>query len=711
MPFSVPLMETLKNYHLENYPSYTGLAQPITAHSLIHFFCALAWAWLMLVSLNGWGRMLAKAFDVQGVPASVACSLGIAVMVWIGGFLNLVHGIYVGVLLALVCVGLLLYVLLRQQRQEEYAWLSVWKQTSKWSRIVIILALLILFFRVAATVRLGEFRADDDGSAYLVYPLKMLSAHHFASDPFSDRRVISSLGGAYLLQAFFIAVTSLAHIGMADRTLGLALMFLALLDLGRALDLSPQQISAMELIAYLVPQETFNLTFTILPISLFLSMVWIIYETSKQAESQRWRYAALMGVIGGGVISLKSTFLPYAGAIALVPYLFIFWKLKRMQTWILPVIAGLGALSVMAAWMIAMKHESGTYLYPILGRGVDYSSYGLFPSMRRFSSSRAIVRSFIQGIVLLILVVIQLISGIHDKRSKLSVSILLSAAFAITAFNLESGGDYIWRYNFSQFFTAILVFFAVQASARYIAGTQPDRWTKIGYTCAVVSLIACVFYYDVQGGRVAPFQQMRVEAILYRHNLRASLTGMQLVSPADRGAYRAVEASLPTVAVALDVTTDSFLLKDHGSRKFLLDDWPGAASPAPGWPFTHDLNDIVKFLRRNRVRYIIYGYDYAAWFDMRSCQAIPHQAHFSQLDHALEILDFVSHRQLDQLRATHFIVYDDGKIAVIDLSEPKISTEPLRANWTLQTSETEMCMQIAKRYISTHSSQGVSMNF
>ena len=108
----------------------------------------------------------------------------------------------------------------------------------------------------------------------------MLDMHHFAADPFSDRRVISSLGGSYMLQAFVIAATSLANIGMADRTLGLILIFFALLELGMAFGLSPSEIAAMELIAFLVPQETFNLTFTILPIALFLAMIWIISHHS-----------------------------------------------------------------------------------------------------------------------------------------------------------------------------------------------------------------------------------------------------------------------------------------------------------------------------------------------------------------------------------------------------------------------------------------------
>ena len=47
---------------------------------------------------------------------------------------------------------------------------------------------------------------------------------------------------------------------MADRTLGLILIFLALIDLGFGFGLSPRTIPVMELIVCLIPQETFNLT-------------------------------------------------------------------------------------------------------------------------------------------------------------------------------------------------------------------------------------------------------------------------------------------------------------------------------------------------------------------------------------------------------------------------------------------------------------------
>ena len=281
MQISPSLAQTLTNLNLPPYPTVTGLPQPITLRSLASFAGALAWAWLLLVSFTGWGRLTGKLFRSPRLPASVACALGIAAVIFLGGWLNLVHAIYPGVLFAVAALGWIFYVASRNDRPPQYGWLQFWKNASRGSKILIIFTLLILALRVAATVRLGMFNVTDDSPAYLVFPQKMLALHSFAYDPFSDRRIISSLGGSYLLQAFVIAATSLTHIAMADRTLGLILLAVALFDIGIRFDLSPVQIALLEFFVYLAPQETINLTFIVLPTSLLLGMIWVIFETDQ----------------------------------------------------------------------------------------------------------------------------------------------------------------------------------------------------------------------------------------------------------------------------------------------------------------------------------------------------------------------------------------------------------------------------------------------
>ena len=112
-----------------------------------------------------------------------------------------------------------------------------------------------------------------------------------------------------------------------------------------------------------------------------------------------------------------------------------------------------------------MKMTSGTYLFPVLGSGVDYTTYGLFHLMARFSTHRAFVKIFLQAFALCILIGVQIAVGAKNENFRISLLVLATSAIAITAFNYRSGGDFIWRYNFPQFLCAIVVFYAATGSS------------------------------------------------------------------------------------------------------------------------------------------------------------------------------------------------------------------------------------------------------
>ena len=268
-----------------------------------------------------------------------------------------------------------------------------------------------------------------------------------------------------------------------------------------------------------------------------------------------------------------------------------------------------------------MKHNSGTYLFPILGHGFDYSSYRVFPTLPRFSSSHAFEKTFLQGGVLLLLAAVEYFSGIEDKRTRISLGILLAAAFAITAFNFESGGDFIWRYNFPQFFTAIVVFFIAQAAVH--AAPDSIGRKRGAYVLAFACLLGCIFYYDLEGGGFKPFREMRTEIAQLQQSLQASLSGRQLVSPDIASKFRAAEAILPDGATALDVTNDSFLLTNRDHKTILLDDWPGAAGPPPGWPLNQGPDAVRQYLEANSVRYVVFGYKYGRLESHKSVSVLP----------------------------------------------------------------------------------------
>ena len=170
------------------------------------------------------------------------------------------------------------------------------------------------------------------------------------------------------------------------------------------------------------------------------------------------------------------------------------------------------------------------------------------------------------------------------------------------------------RLHLGRQFCAILchlVFYAAQAALGPESSSQ--RKQKTVYGVAILCLVSCIFSYDLEGGAFKPFRQMRMEIQQYPHNLRASLSGRNLVSPGIAAEYRAVESALPAGATALDISIDSFLFADTAHKRILLDDSPGAAGPAPGWPLTQGPEAVAEILLRNSVRYVIYDYQYADW--------------------------------------------------------------------------------------------------
>lgn len=657
----------LINRQIPAYPSVTGLLHPITFRSISGFIGSLAWASLVLVALNGLGKLVSRLLHIQPFATSVSCSLGIAAAIAVGGLLNLAHGIYPASIFALLALGLAAFFTFFKRHPRQYSWLRFWADSPGPVRLALLVALLILIARVFATVRLGSFNITDDSSAYLVFPQKMLAAHCFAFDPFSDRRLLSSLGGAYFLQTIVIAGTSLGHIAMADRTFGLILLAPVLFDLGIAFGLAPYQIAAMELLASLVPQETFNLTFIVLPVAMLMSMMWLLMQIETAGEAFPWQLLLSFGSIGGAAIAMKSTYLPFVGALLIVSPLFTIrtknWKWSLFSF----VTALFGVLATLLAWAIAMKLNSGTYLFPVLGRGLDYSRYAHLSHNHSFVTVRFLMKLGTQGVLLLVLAGFLAILSPKSRRTKTAISFLVASAFAITAFNLESGGDYIWRYNFPQFFCSVIVFYAA-AGECFVAFPRARRSSLVFYA-GMASLASMFFYYDLSGKAPQPFRQFKIEREEYRRALRAGLEERPLESLGTEHEYHAIQSAIPDNGTSLENVAYPFLFNYKRNNIFVMD-WPGAASPRPGWPYRSTAVELASYLRDNSIRYLIYGYKFAVWDDATNCRNLQTPRLFSvELDQLMQ-LSVAADGQLNELLSHYQSIYDDGRTAVIDLDRP-----------------------------------------
>ncbi len=693
------LLRELIDSQIAVYPSVTGPRQPVTLTSLLEFARALGWIWLLLVSFTGWGRLAARLLRVRALPASIACMTGIAVTILIGGWLNIMRAIYPGVIIVTVAAGLLAYYALRNDRAEEYRWKPFWAGARLPSRIFLVLAFVILLFRLAGTVRLAQFDVSDDSAAYLALPQKMLETHHFAADPFSERRITSSLGGSYFMQDFVLSANSLANVGMADRTLGLILLAAVAFDIGIAFELSAFQIALLEFLVYLVPQETYNLTFIVLPIPLLLGIVWLISQVADEQSTRAIGVAFLAGMIGGAAISLKSTYFPVIVLLSLIPGFLLVVRRKANLAFKNSFVTWSGILIALALWMIAMKWTSGTYLFPVLGKGFDYSRYGLFHTSSMFPTRRSVVKIFLQGFVLLTLAAIQILSKPRTKQANLCVCVLLASAVSIIALNYKSSADSIWRYNFPQFFMAIIVFYA--SSAASALKFPLSKSLRLASYVGVLSMVGMICYYDVEGKNPAPLHEATL-AVKNRNALLASLSGRSLTRAKLEIEYGKAEAAIPQRGGVLENVAYSFLL-NYKDRNILIMDWPGASSPLPGWPFGTESLYLSQYLVRNNIHYVLFDYRYALQNDAKLCKALSGPYRYSEWVREQMWLNVLTDGQLNQLKSHYQIKYDDGGIAVIDLDHPNSIVPPKKVNWTINSNVDSVCSEISARYFANHS--------
>ena len=263
---------------------YTPWDSSMTPISLVHFLEALCWAALIFVAITGYGAIGLRIWRLRGIPIPLAGVTGLGIVVFLGGCLNLLHAISRPVLLVLLVLGVLGFVVIRPvlaaPTANKFPSFEP-RATSLWTRPVLFLAALVFVIRFGASVHTQYYQHGDDYNFYLAAPVKMSELHQYAPDPFSERRIMSSLGGNYFLQSLLLTELPIEDIQMADRALGLLLLVFVAAGLGSVFRLTPLQRALLGLFLLITPQLQFNLTFVVLPYALFCGLVYLAADADE----------------------------------------------------------------------------------------------------------------------------------------------------------------------------------------------------------------------------------------------------------------------------------------------------------------------------------------------------------------------------------------------------------------------------------------------
>src|ERR1700733_7695571 len=177
------------------------------------FFMGFAAGIGIILSFAGWGRLVVKVLRTGSSSGfGFDAAVGLAFSTSVGGVLNLAQVISPGVIRGFLLIGLLLAVFFFGIQQGRRIWEGVgaagaYLRQRKLLAVVAFFLASVTFIKYATVVSPGVFHPHDDYHAYFVFPTHMLQTGTLGQDPFSERRVVSSLGGNYFIDTFPLSIT------------------------------------------------------------------------------------------------------------------------------------------------------------------------------------------------------------------------------------------------------------------------------------------------------------------------------------------------------------------------------------------------------------------------------------------------------------------------------------------------------------------------
>lgn len=529
--------------------------------------------------------------------------------------------------------------------------------------MVFFIVCFLVFLQYSGLVSTQSFNPHDDLQAYFVFPKKMLQTGAMGPDPFSARRIETSLGGQSFLHTFILSMLSEKNFNIIDPGLGIIIALSLILGCLKNKGI-PKIASVFILIFFLlIPPPRTNITALVIPLVLFLSLFRTLdWEGLKTSHSMA--NAFVIALLTAAIWSLKSTLIPACGILFVLSYFFYIIGPKIKQKAIYEfLIATLLVGTFLLPWMISMYQSSGTLLYPLLGRGYLRSVYGPWAELTIFGVIKILLK-YISYPYLVALVLLSYASiRSHPTRlagqREASIPLSISAGLGALIVLLVTSGRGEERFLFSFIFVAIIISM-IKALANIGVGDK-------GKIANSASLLIVIFVAGMLIGN--EWYVSRVRYLDYIRNIKFGLSDFPLIPAKEVFQYTKMQQSIPQGETVLARLAKPFLL-DFRRNRILIADSPRGASLPPGMPFFKGDEALADYLISKSIRYVAYSYaNEAEHRKVTLRKSLGPKAHPFIRTAVQYIIDFQDN--LKQLGGTRKRIYDDGEIFVLDLLSRK----------------------------------------
>jgi hypothetical protein len=595
-----------------------------------------------------------------------------------GGFLEIAGLVRTSILAAIVLVGDILFVrsLVRDRfRVPEFVVnLRALLRMNKAAGPLLLLLVAFSTIRLLGNLEARYFHVNDDLGGYLSFPAEMLQLGTLPSDPFSERRVTSGLGGSYFLQTFTISAGDPRTARFIDWGFGSVLYLGVVIAICRKLKLSDVTILALALLTFVIPLRRTNSTMVVLPAALFGALFFL--ELAPDLDDLPiWTRPALMGITAGAIATLKSTYLPPAVLICALYYFGELVAKRRGSLLLQGAICALAAGFCLFPWMLDQKHKEGTYLFPVLGRGYEASAYGIVPLPSGSHALSDLPLNFWAAILPLVApFLIAIPAGFIAQQQNVQLRWLKAATFflAVTIATfvvaLATSGDSIGRYTLPFVAPGVIVFIAHAIRWSDLLKRRRPTWLNATLAFCALWLGAVVVRYGIQ-----------------EHIYQQYVTDLGLPSPSpdvmpfsvttEKNRVAALQASVPPGQPMLEHLFVSYPL-DFRRNPIFIADFPGMAGPFPGMPVGKGPELLRQYLLAQHIRFLAFSYGRGKFFDITPQFTLWQLINNPKLGgrHTwLYIQNKVgvdAQTNFDILARKYAHTYDDGEACMLDLQTP-----------------------------------------
>ena len=639
---------------------------------MISYFLSFAWGICILVSLIGWGGVVNRIlFPEYRVDWGQRAAWGIAWSVIFGGLLNVTWTISQATILIYICLGALYGIIDTWANRTSIAdvlnrLINTFKQNVFFA-IGTVIAFLLTAVQYSGSVSWHNFNLIDDYHAYFVFPRKMLQIGSLGSDPFSERRLVSALGGQSFLHTFSLSMLDERSLYLIDPGCALIVMIGLIIGYCQQKNISKSSTLLIVFALFSLSRLHINITGILIPVCLFFSL-FRVFEWDHLKSTNIQSNAVIVGLLAAAICALKSTFVPACIIFFTASYFFYILgsqtKHKAIYEFCL---ASILLAMFILPWSISMYQSSGTLLYPILGKGFHGSVYGgsvklpnsIIPP--NLAIKLKVYAIFTTIYISTVLAIRFWIIGLGKKQivREATLSICLSAAIGTAIVVFSTGGADAYRYSYS----LLVVVFVVVISI-FMENIEQNnlnlKLKKIIFSGAVfLSLLLAI----------ASHGKTPEQSNNYLDNLALGLRNIPLVIPNEREKYSKMLDSIPKGEIVLTRLDKPFLM-NFKKHTIWIADLPGGASPPPGMPSFKGEEALADYLVSQSIRYVAYSYANEANFSRKSFEIIlsPEWPFWLQ-NQTLNTFEFQD--SLQKLGETRKRIYDDGQNFVIDLSSNK----------------------------------------